>query len=91
MKKVVKGPKLAITICTKDQYKDIIGIHLQSPDTHYLRDALLTAERDGFTVVFCHYETVGTARYKIPYDVLNTLVILSQEKLARVSFTHPAA
>lgn len=82
---------LVVTVCSPEQYRDVQGIHLLCPDDWYLNDAIHTAERDGFKTIFCHYETNGTAQYKIPYDVLNRLSELAKEKGVKVSYTHPAA
>lgn len=79
---------IAITFCTPEQYRDVQGIHLNAPDLWYMQDALQTAERDGFATIFCHYECVGPALYKIPYNVLNLVSKLSR-KAFKIHFTDP--
>lgn len=80
--------RIQVTVCTKDQYQDIVGIHLNCPDVWYLHDAIERAHRDGFNIVFCHYQSKGPSLYLIPYDVLN---ILQLGLGIKVSFTSPSA
>lgn len=80
--------KLIINICDKDQYTDIPGVHLNEPDQFYLDQAINDSISKGHSLIFCHYETAGTAKYKIPYDVLGRLVSLNK-KAFKIVFTHP--
>lgn len=88
--KKLKETKLAITICTHEQYADVQGIHLNQPDLWYLRNAIQDSAKDGFKTIFAHYKTVGL-NYKIPSEVLNELVEIAKRKGMLVSFTHPAS
>jgi hypothetical protein len=80
--------KLIIVICTPDQYKSKQGIHLNSPDTWYLKDAVNSAHAKGFNEIYCHYEPEGLY-YKLSQDILHRLIVLG--KSHTVSIAHPAS
>lgn len=80
--------KLTIVLCTLDQYQSKQGIHLNSPDTHYLNDALSNAQSKGFNTIYCHYEVDGLL-YKLSQDILHRLIVLG--KTCTVSIAHPAS
>lgn len=79
---------LYITVCTHDQYRDIVGIHLNCPDLFYLSSTV--SSTNGHRTIFCHYDRVGPAKFILPYDVLTYLIELHGENV-QVSFTHPSA
>ena len=87
---------MKIYICSEDQYKFNQGIHLNNPDMWYFERGIEDAMKDGFSTIFLHYSTVGTAQYKLPYDVANRLIVLSQlvadggQKEFDIFFLHPA-
>lgn len=80
--------KLQVIICSQNQFKTKQGIPLNNPDHWYLVDAFQTAKRDGFKMIYCHYKTVGAARYVLPYDVLGALFTWKDE--VDTLFCHPA-
>lgn len=85
---------ITLLICGFEQHRNKIAIHLNGPDLWYLNDALDVAEKDNFETIVLHYETIGPALYKIPYDVLNRLVEILQlddaENSFQVIFEQPA-
>jgi hypothetical protein len=74
----IRCASLKIVICGENQYRDLQGIHLRSPDQWYLDDAIQTAERDNFSHIYMHYEHNGS-RYRVPSDVLKSLFEYAQD------------
>jgi len=65
--------KPRILICGIDQFRNNQGIHLLTPDDWYLNDALDVAERDGFQVIYAHFDTDGL-QFRISCDSLSALL-----------------
>lgn len=61
-----------ILICSTEQFRNAQGIHLLCPDTWYLEDSIQVAERDGFQVIYAHYET-DSLIFRISCDALAAL------------------
>ena len=45
-----------IILCQREQFKSSQGIHLLQPSIRNVEDAIESALKDNFEVIYCHYE-----------------------------------
>lgn len=74
---------MKVVICTHDQNIDKQGLHLNNPDSWYLRDSLITAHKDSFDTIYCHYDSSGLL-YELSSDFLRELFELATAR----DYTH---